>query len=107
MVGDVREMSVIETAPSPVLTAFTIPWERQSCPQKMAAQSGQGWDGGVWRVMGARGRLLTAGGFRREGFLEEEMFELCREGPQQIIGANKAERKKVSRQRAVYGRLKV
>lgn len=106
MVGDVREMSAIETAPSPVLTAFTIPWGRQSCPQKMAAQSGQAWDGGVWMAMGAQRRLLTAGEFRREGFLEEGMFELCHEGPQQIIGANRAERKKVSRQRAVYGRLK-
>lgn len=43
MVGDVREMSVIETALSPVLTGFTVPWGRQSCPQKMATQSGQGW----------------------------------------------------------------
>lgn len=55
--------------------------------------------------MGAQRRLLTAGEFRREGFLEEGMFEFCHEGPQQIIGANKAERK-VSRQRAMYGRLK-
>lgn len=56
--------------------------------------------------MGAQRRLLTAGEFKREGFLEEGMFKLCRDGPQQMIGDNKAERKKVSRQRAVYGRLK-
>lgn len=80
MVGDVREMSVIETAPSPVLTGFTIPWGRQSCPQKVAAQSGQGWDGRLQRAVGAKRRLLTAREFR-ESFLEEGMFERCCEGP--------------------------
>lgn len=34
MTSDAGEVSVTETAPSPVLTGFTIPWEGRAVPRQ-------------------------------------------------------------------------